>query len=368
MARNCGGLAGWAAAAVVAVVVSGQAGAQEWDAGGGPEWQTLLEAARAEGEVVVSACPGATETMARAFRDDTGIDISFITGSIRDLGSRWDTELRSGRVTTDVRLAGNTGLVYIDEGFLVPIRGELLLPSVTDETNWARGALPWLDDAEEYLPYPAEYVAAWPLVNADLVDPATLTQWSDLLRPEFKGKIAAFDPTEAIGSATSLYLAKLFGFDFVTQLYRGQEAVLSRDRRQLVEWVARGTYPIALGADAAPDVEPFREAGFTGLTAVTMSDGPGNLVGGCSVTHLPVNAPHPNAARVFVNWYLSPRGQEAYVAGTHQPSNRLDVAPVGVPDYLVPRPDLTYYSSYRQTYVLEERPLLMEEMRRVMAE
>ncbi len=352
----------YAATAAIVGGFAAQAVADEWNAGAGNDWDALLAAAKKEGEVVVSVCPGATETLGKAFKDDTGIDISFVTGNIRDLGSRFDTELRSGRVATDVRLAGSSGAPYLGQGLLAPLNDELILPNVTNQANWLGGKMGWLDNDETYLPVPAEYVAGFPVINADIIDPAGITSWQDLMKPEFKGKIAAFDPTDSIGSATSQYLAKTYGLDFVAKLYKEQVAIISRDRRQLVEWVARGTYPIALGADAAQEIEPFHEAGFTSIQALTMADAPGNLVGGCSVAQVPVKAPHPNAARVFINWYLSNAGQAAYVAGMHQPTDRLDVANDGVPDYLVPRQGLKYFSTYREDYVLHERTKLIEEI------
>ena len=37
------------------------------------------------------------------------------------------------------------------------------------------------------------------------------------------------------------------------------------------------------------------------------------------------NPPHPNAAKIFVNWLLSQEGQELYVKVMHQSTRRLDV-------------------------------------------
>jgi ABC-type Fe3+ transport system substrate-binding protein len=37
------------------------------------------------------------------------------------------------------------------------------------------------------------------------------------------------------------------------------------------------------------------------------------------------NSPHPQAARVFVNWLLSKEGQDLYVKVMHQSTRRLDV-------------------------------------------
>jgi ABC-type Fe3+ transport system substrate-binding protein len=359
---------GWTAAAALAgitMAASSLAMAAEWDAGAPKVWGDLLAAAKKEGAVVVSVCSGATETLGKAFKRDTGIDISFVTGSIPELGSKWDAELKSGRVTTDVRLDGTSSPPYAKQGYLVPVKDELLLPNVTNQSNWLNGRLLWMDSGQKFLPVPAEYVAAFPLINTDLIDAKSITKWADLLKPEFKGKIASFDPTDPIGSGTSLYLAKLHGVDFIGQLYKGQEIVLSRDRRQLIEWVARGTYPIVLGADAAQELQQFRDAGVTSIKALTMSDGPGNLIGGCSVVSLPKQTPHPAAARVFVNWFLSKNGQEAYVAGMHQPSDRQDIANEGVPDYLIPKPGLDYFTSYEETYVLEIRPQVLKDIGRI---
>jgi iron(III) transport system substrate-binding protein len=50
-------------------------------------------------------------------------------------------------------------------------------------------------------------------------------------------------------------------------------------------------------------------------------------------------APHPNAAKVYLNWFLSKEGQEAWTSITTDNSRRLDVAPKDpvtvVPDGLV---------------------------------
>ena len=38
-------------------------------------------------------------------------------------------------------------------------------------------------------------------------------------------------------------------------------------------------------------------------------------------------APHPNAARVYLNWFISKEGQENWTTVTTDNSRRLDVAP-----------------------------------------
>jgi iron(III) transport system substrate-binding protein len=61
------------------------------------------------------------------------------------------------------------------------------------------------------------------------------------------------------------------------------------------------------------------------------------------------NAPHPNAAKIFVNWYLTRAFQQAYSAATHGNSRRTDVPP-GNPR-LVLRPGIQYLNTSESTLV-----------------
>src|SRR5689334_997745 len=66
------------AAGLFAVLLAGSAAAADWDAGAGKDWDALLAAAKKEGQVVVSVCPGGmVDTIRKMFKEDTGIDITF---------------------------------------------------------------------------------------------------------------------------------------------------------------------------------------------------------------------------------------------------------------------------------------------------
>jgi ABC-type Fe3+ transport system substrate-binding protein len=250
-------------------------------------------------------------------------------------------------------------LPWAKRGELVAIKDSLMLPGVTNPSVWFGGKLSYADATEKFMPIPAEYAGGRPLINADLVAANAITTWDDLLKPQFKGKIAAIDPTDGgIGTTAAEYIAKAKGVEFIARLFKEQNVTLVTDRRQLVEAVTRGVYAIALGADAAPEIETFRQAGVTSLKVLALKDGPGNLNGGCSVTSVPVKAPHPNAALVFANWFLSVRGQEAYALGQHQPSNRSDVSKAGVQVNLIPEPGVDYFSTYRENFFVNERTAL----------
>ncbi len=200
----------------------------------------------------------------------------------------------------------------------------------------------------------SEYVFGWILIDTDVIKPGELTSWKDLLKPEYKGKIASFDPrVGGPGQANASYVADLFGIDFVKHLYADQNVVLSNSSRQLVDWVAHGNYPIAL-ATLAAEIESFRAAGVSNLKAIYMKDGPGAVLGGSSVVSEPKLAPHPNATGVFLNWYASQAGQTLFSTVWKTPSRRTDVKVDGIPDYVVPQPGVQYSDQYVESWYLEK--------------
>jgi ABC-type Fe3+ transport system substrate-binding protein len=244
----------------------------------------------------------------------------------------------------------------LHEGYLVPIKPQLMLPQVTDPKYWIDGKMRWLDKGEAYMFQGSNWVHGWPIVNSKLVDPKSLHSWKDLLKPEFKGKIAAADPRGAgPGQAAAAYLAHTFGIEFVKLLYSGQNVTYTRDNRQLVDWVARGNYAIGLGSIQSL-IELFKAQGMVDIAVPEMADGPGSLLGGFSVSKQAKGVPHPNAATVFHNWYASRPGQEVYVRAMLEPSTRVDVKVDTVPAYVVPKPGVTYLDQYEEEWYVNQRP------------
>ena len=54
------------------------------------------------------------------------------------------------------------------------------------------------------------------------------------------------------------------------------------------------------------------------------------------------HAPHPNAAKLFVNWFLSREGQMAWQERTRQNSLRMDIPKDGLRPENTPIPGQTY--------------------------
>lgn len=102
------------------------------------------------------------------------------------------------------------------------------------------------------------------------------------------------------------------GGKFLTQLFGEMDITLSRDSRQLVDWVAVGKYAIALAPSAA-DMQASMKSGLPLSRFEPRAFKEGIYMratqGSLSVLN---QRPHPHATKVFVNWLLSREGQSRY--------------------------------------------------------
>jgi ABC-type Fe3+ transport system substrate-binding protein len=329
----------------------------DWQAGGGPEWQKVMAAAKQEGKVVIGGPAPISRAMSAGFEKDTGIAVEFIAGSPSDLAQRLQREAETGNATIDIGIGGGIEFMtmYLP-GLLDPIKPRLILPGALKGENWVAGEPKWFDNQKAYLLQISNWVHGWAVINTDKVDVSQIKTWQDLLKPEFKGKIAANDPRRGgPGQSAAAYLMDQFGIDFVKKLYIGQEVTYTTDSRQLVDWAARGTYPIVLGAIQF-EVERFKQAGMKQLAVPTLADGPGTLTGGFGVLKLPKKIPHPNAATVFLNWIASQPGQVAYAGSLLEAAGRKDAQIDAVPDYVRPKPGIKYLDQYAEDWYKNERP------------
>ncbi len=73
-------------------------------------------------------------------------------------------------------------------------------------------------------------------------------------------------------------------------------------------------------------------------------------------------APHPAAAQVFLNWYASQRGQQAYDEVMLEVSTRTDVDLSKIPDYLKPRSAVQYWNDGDLDWYLNKRASMSQEL------
>lgn len=314
------------------------------------EWEATLAAAEREGEVAIAGPPG------ESFREaiESGftklypkIKVELLGGRGGEKVARIVRERQAGVYAWDLYISGPTSALaaFKPIGALDPLVPALILPEVKNDKEWIGGFGAGWADIEKKLFYVFGGTLAGDniYVNRDVIAADEIKSAQDLLDPKWSGKIVIQDPrAEGKGLTDILVMSLAYGDEFVSKLLRDQKLAITRDRRQLVEWLVRGRYPIALGLNEYILI-PFQMKGV-GKNVVAVED-PKTIIywaSGSSGIGLFNRAPHPNAAKIYINWLLSRRGQVDWVK-TQTNSRRVDVAPSD------PRSAMTPGRSYHNT-------------------
>jgi iron(III) transport system substrate-binding protein len=165
------------------------------------------------------------------------------------------------------------------------------------------------------------YVPIW--VNTNLVKPGDEPKTHmDATDPKWKGKIIWQAPWTSGFGWNEYYLAKkAYGQEWVTKM-QAQNPVIGANSNDEINQLARGEYAIGLALPGGDLATRLIKAGQP-LKAIWPDDFVYGSANGFSMVN---HAPHPNAAKVFVNWWLSQAGQQFY-ADLGQFANRADIAP-----------------------------------------
>ena len=343
-------------AALCFLLMSAPAYAQQktWE----KEWGEALEGTKKEGKLVVatSADPVMREIAAK-FKSRYGITVEHLAGSSSQLAARLSTERQAGINSVDVFLGGvqTVANVLYAEKMLDPLKPALIHPDVVDPKKWKRGKLWFADPEERYVLRVFSTITGLLHVNADHVKVGELTKAADLLAPKWRGKIATEDITVAgSGSNTAARILLQTSEDFAKRLYLGQNTRSTRERRQLTDWLARGTYPIVFGAQSS-DVEKMIKEGFPLKEVFGFSDMPPALTGSPWMLTLMHKAPHPNAGKVFLNWIVGKEGLEIYSRAEGRASLRTDLDESFIAPEELPRAGVNYFDTYDWQFTVSEK-------------
>jgi len=180
------------------------------------------------------------------------------------------------------------------------------------------------------------------------VDASQFTSYRDLLDPKWKGKLASTDiRNPGPGVAPSRFVRKSpeLGPSFLTELFAPGNVKLSSEQRQLIDWVAQGTYPVGLFMDPGEVAIAIKQG--LPITIVPPDQfkegaaiGPNNA--GVAMFD---RAPHPTAAKVYINWFLSKEGQMAWQREVGDNSLRTDIPKDTVNPLFVPKPGVNYVNA-----------------------
>ena len=298
-------------------VASGPGRAGESRSGWQVEWEKALKTAEAEGEVTAYVVDYPRFTVSQFQKAYPKIKLNLIDGpSGPALSSRLMAERRAGKYQADVYISGqgpHVSVLYPAKA-LAPMPPAFILPDVKDESKWFKGKHRFADPEARHSFVFQGHRGLYISVNTQQAKPDEIQSWWDLLNPKWKGKIIGYDPSIA-GVARNvlwyLYMNKALGPEFMSKLYGDMQLTLSRDHRQLVDWLAAGKAAVCVPCD---DAELGRvQQQQLPVESVTHRLKEGDYIAaGQGVISLIAPAPHPHAAQIFLNWFLSREGQSLF--------------------------------------------------------
>ena len=313
----------FAVSLLIASVLEGSSNAAE----GQGEWEKILAAAKKEG-TVVAGIPASSElrnAIGARFKEKFGITVEMLPARGPENVTRIVTEFNAGMRYFDILVAGGaTPLAMVSAGAADDFPSYMVLPEVKDPKHWWGGHI-WEDNVSTrrhvyaFLCYTSE---TW-WQNSSQVEPNEARSFDDLLNPKWKGRIGVLDPRNpGSGQNTWSFLWKVKGEEFLTKLAQ-QDLLVNQNLRQLADSLAKGKLAFTIGVSYYT-FGPFIKAGLPVGPVSRVKEG-AHANNGSGVVAVVKNPPHPNAAKVFINWLLGKEGQELYGKAMIQGTRRLDV-------------------------------------------
>jgi len=263
------------------------------------DWNAVLAAAKKEGTVTVyHAQLGAAhwKDVVRAFEGKYGIKVQEYDARASELTERVRVEQTSKRYVADVEFHGKASIAQqqLDNDFIAELGDIPNGKNLRDDFH-----------ADKYS-IPAWSQIVCMLANTNLVKPEDEPKnWPDLLDPKFKGKLLS-DDMRAVGSGQTMFgvTYRKYGPEFHQKL-KAQDLFFSRDLQVNSRSIARGEKSIFI-----QQIIAFASA-LKGLPVKVLLPSDGCPFTGIRGAVLK-GAPHPNAARVFINHFLELDSQVRY--------------------------------------------------------
>ena len=314
-----------------------------------PEWEALIAAAQAEGELFAATAGGSATRNFRpileAFSEKYGIEATVSTGGGRATADRILAERAAGKYTVDIiHSGGNTAKSrFVPNGVLVPIAPLLVHPEVTDLSNWYQQKHWWTDLEQKYVFAYSASGNNYNLgmrYNTDLVTQADIDAMRsvyDFLDPKWKGQIVTLSPSYLPSTMYTAYVHPDVGPEWITRFYNEMDVEFNPEYRSIADGVSLGKFAMGVNiATAGGDIDELAEQGlpvarinkpFKERPILSTTSSSSNIV-------VVDSGPHPNAAKLYLNWFLSKEGQTLVhnVAPQPAPSLREDGIPIGNTD------------------------------------
>ena len=280
----------------------------------------LVAAAKQEGELTIIAVPHdwcGYGAMIEDFKSTYGLKVNELNP---DAGS--GDEVEAIKANKDNKGPQTPDVIDVGLGFGPSSKKDGLLQPYKVST-W--DSIPAdAKDAEGYW-YGDYYGVLTFEINRDLVK-TTPTDWADLLKPDYKASVAlAGDPRSANEAIQGVFAAGLSrsggkvdeaakeGLQYFAALNKAGNFVPASNGASSL---AQGTTPIIVRWDylALGDRDTLK--GNPKVDVVVPKTG---IVGGIYVQAISAYAPHPNAAKLWMEYLYSDKGQLAWLAGYCHP-------------------------------------------------
>jgi len=330
----------WAIAVLVTCGSRAAIGAQadSWKA----DWDKSVQAAKKEGLLILYGSAD-FENLFVEFTKKYEIKVTGVFGRGADVAKRLMSERRAEKYMADLYVNGmTTGYnVFYKAKALDPIPPVLVLPEVTDTSKWWQGRHHYVDPENQYLFNINGETRIVVGYNTKQVTPTDIKSYWDLLNPKWKGKIVAYDPNLG-GSGDAMrffYHTKSLGPEFIKRILTEMDIVISSDTRQMGDWLAGGKFAISIFAPISRmdlDVMQIQGLPVSWLEPEHLKEG-AYITAGSGGVALINKVPHPNAAKVALNWLLSREGQIAYQRIFTQGNDGPDSLRIDIPKDKVPR-------------------------------
>ena len=254
---------------------------------------SLISAAKKEGKVVIygSLESDVAESAFNGFKKKVGIDVDYWRASATKVMDRALTESRAGKPVVDVVLTNDNPMqIMFKEGLFAKYDS----PSAKEFPKEA---------IDPNLGARYRNVIIGVVYNKDIIKPADAPKsLEDLVKPQYRGKLVMPDPTQH--TTTTQWVAsldKLMGKEKAAKFIRdlaAQKPILVESLLPAAERVSTGETPIAI--TYVKYVYIFGQKGAP-LDYVRL----GKFMGDGHYLDLTAKAPHPNAGKAFIDYFLS---------------------------------------------------------------
>ncbi len=282
--------------------------AAEWE----DKLQKLYPAAKQEGELIFNTARveevGGKEGLAQFDKRFPGIKITFSGLAGDQMPARLSAEEKAGKVSIDIfRSDANQAVELRKRDLLETID----VPQITDQkvTTYYDSTFVKLSDFISNFAY-----------NTDLVKPADLPKsYEDLLDPKWKGRLALDARGGQVAHLLSAHIWDADKFwDWIAKIKAQQPLWTSRNTEAMAK-ITSGE--ASIGTASYDAVEALKAQGAP-IEFLFISPSLSEVRG----AGIPKGAPHPNAAKLFLGWLLSPEGlaaRDKKAVGTIEPGTSL---------------------------------------------